>query len=185
MRVYERRDSDSLYIEWFGDGRRWQKNLKSIVGVAVDTKRDAVRYAHQLSKKLGTAGATGITDAMMQDYADRGRDDAVAERLILPEDELFSHELPAKHLCGIYFLIDAQGLVMYVGQSTNIMSRLATHLYRTGVFIARVAYQPFDEADLNRAEAFYIHRFQPPDNVKYPPVKAEDEALLASLEEDS
>ena len=177
VRVYERRDVDCLFIEWFDNGHRWQRSLKSLVGEGVYSKKDAVRYAHQLAEKLATGSATAITDIMMQGSAAKGREDVFVERLILPEGELFSHQLPTKPLCGVYFLMDVHGRVLYVGQSTNILSRITTHLYQSGVIIARAAYQLFDEADLDRAEAFYIYRFQPPENVKYPRVNAEDKKL--------
>ena len=181
VRVYTRKDGDPIYIEWFGDGRRWQRSLGLLVGKSVVLKRDAVRYAHQLAEKLATGGTTAVTDIMMQRHAAEGREDALTERLTLPTDELLAHELPAKNLCGIYFLMDRDGEVIYVGQSENILTRISRHLQQSPEAIARIAYQLFDVADLDRVEAFYIHRFQPPDNVKYPPLKADDKELLKSF----
>ena len=177
VRVYSRRQDSPIYIEWSEKGELNRRSLKAMVGFPVYNREFAVRVAGHFAERLANGHSTAITDKFMEPHVVAGTEDALVERLTLAEDELFVHELPTKPLCGIYFLLNVRNEVIYVGQSTNILARLTAHLRRSPKAITRCAYQPFDVGDLDRAEAFYIHRFTPVGNSRIPPVKRPDEKL--------
>ena len=177
VRVYERYKGSRLYIEWYADGQRWQRSLKIFTGRPVTHKGDAIAIAHQLAEQITEDGIASITDMMLDPHVRDGMNRAVQDRLTLPEDELFAHELPADPMCGIYFLLDSDDRVLYVGQSRDILARLTAHRRAREIAFARCVYQPFEQEELERAEGFYIHRFKPPHNVKIPFVRVDDEKL--------
>ena len=63
--------------------------------------------------------------------------------------------------CGIYALWH-RGVTLYVGQSTNLRSRLASHLERRPFTVAFVV--PCEPVELNRVEREAIGRLDPPWN---------------------
>jgi hypothetical protein len=64
---------------------------------------------------------------------------------------------------GIYFLIRGDAIV-YVGQSVDIISRLAAHNADPSKDFNRFAYVPCQRQDLNAVEEFFIKLFQPEHN---------------------
>jgi hypothetical protein len=65
---------------------------------------------------------------------------------------------PIDAKCGIYFLVRG-GRVVYVGQSVNIMARLATHVKQKDFDAA--CYLDAAPEELDFIESFYIHALQP------------------------
>ena len=181
VRVYERRPESPLNIEWWANGRRHQRSLTTVVGLTVMDKNKAVMFANYFAERMVNGHKTAIIDKIMEPHVAAGLRRELVERLTLPEDELFAHEIPVTPMCGVYFLLDNRDNVIYVGKSENILGRVAWHFARSGKAIARCAYQLFDYADLDRAEAFYMHRFSPRGNRRYEPVHRDDKELLASL----
>lgn len=65
-------------------------------------------------------------------------------------------------VCAVYFLI-SNGRIVYVGQSINIHSRIATHQHRkSSDSYAFICCEP---AQLDVLESIYIHALRPPLNV--------------------
>jgi hypothetical protein len=62
--------------------------------------------------------------------------------------------------CGVYFLIKDLSIV-YVGKSSNIHQRIATHVQDKAKEFDRVFILPCPEPECSRLEAHYITRFNP------------------------
>lgn len=68
-----------------------------------------------------------------------------------------------KPICGVYFLLeDAE--VVYVGQSINVISRLASHVTEGQKQFNRWTYIEVERANLDHVESFYITLLRPRHN---------------------
>lgn len=61
---------------------------------------------------------------------------------------------------GIYFLIKSSRIV-YIGKSSNMMSRIVFHLKKGVDFDSYTTMQVIDEKDRTDAESIYIQKFNP------------------------
>lgn len=52
VRVYERKAGGALQVEWYIEGQRYQRSLQYVTGAKVYEKRDAVRIAERMSRRL-------------------------------------------------------------------------------------------------------------------------------------
>jgi hypothetical protein len=80
---------------------------------------------------------------------------------LLTADEIVSRAAPWLPKCGIYFLIRGDR-VIYVGQSTNLFSRITTH--QASKEFDRFAYIECPRDALDVLESLYIHVLSPPLN---------------------
>lgn len=76
---------------------------------------------------------------------------------LLREEEIVNAANTWELATGVYFLIDA-GKIVYVGQSTNIYARIASH--HDKVFDS-FAFMPCDKNVLDNLESLYIHILRP------------------------
>jgi hypothetical protein len=76
----------------------------------------------------------------------------LSEKVRLPKDP------------GVYFVVDASNVVHYIGASTNVRRRWASH-HRISDFLSldsvRILYLPIDKRFLHLAESEYIRSFLP------------------------
>lgn len=79
----------------------------------------------------------------------------------LPESR---HKIEDKLKCGVYFLLK-DDIVVYVGQSTNIISRVWSHRKR-GVEFDEFTYVEATRDELNHLEAIYTLKFLPKLNMR-------------------
>jgi hypothetical protein len=85
-----------------------------------------------------------------------------------------------KPICGIYFLLDEREVV-YVGQSVNIISRIATHVTEGAKQFNRWCYITVERARLTELESFYITLLRPSLNkVGKPALLAGNDPVLGS-----
>jgi hypothetical protein len=63
---------------------------------------------------------------------------------------------------GIYFLLNAAGDVVYVGQSANVVMRMAGHSEKQFTDVRMLHIIPI--AERNRLERMFVHHFTPPLN---------------------
>ncbi len=77
---------------------------------------------------------------------------------LLSQAEIVAGSQDAPVLCGVYFLVEGKEVV-YVGQSINVMARIATH--RADKRFSRFAYIPCKPEILDRLESLYIHTLRP------------------------
>jgi hypothetical protein len=80
---------------------------------------------------------------------------------LLREDEIIVHAIPVENSCGVYFLVHKKRIV-YVGQSTNVFSRIVTHT-QSKTFDSYV-FMPCEKKMLDKLESLYIHFLLPPLN---------------------
>ena len=80
---------------------------------------------------------------------------------LLREDEIIVHAIPVENSCGVYFLVYKKRIV-YVGQSTNVFSRIVTHT-QSKTFDSYV-FMPCEKKMLDKLESLYIHFLLPPLN---------------------
>ena len=79
---------------------------------------------------------------------------------------------PVDIQCGIYFLRGKAGEILYVGQSVNVLSRVASHLaHKTFVWYSFLEAAP---EDLDRLERDYILLLRPALNRSIPGVRERD-----------
>jgi hypothetical protein len=84
-------------------------------------------------------------------------------KTLLREDEIISAANPWQLATGVYFLIDGDRVV-YVGQSTNVYSRIECHHDKA---FERFAFIPCDRKILDSLESLYIHVLRPALNGTY------------------
>jgi hypothetical protein len=98
--------------------------------------------------------------------------------VIAPEDLVRSAtKIPLNMVSAVYFLLDESDEIVYVGQSTNALGRLGTHLAEgTKEFVAAIAV-PVPVEDLLEVEAKYINAYKP----KYNKTDSEYIAAQATL----
>lgn len=65
--------------------------------------------------------------------------------------------------CGVYFL-RRHGVVIYVGQSVNILARINQHVSAGKIIFDEVEYLRCDQSDLNDYEGFFIRFLRPAEN---------------------
>jgi len=85
---------------------------------------------------------------------------------VLAEKTIIQRSRPVQALCGVYFLIH-RSRVVYVGQSVNIMARIADHARSSKTF-DRAHWVLCPEKDLSELEATYIDALKPPLNLAKP-----------------
>jgi len=83
--------------------------------------------------------------------------------------------------CGIYFLID-HGDIVYVGQSVNVESRVATHAIEGTKEFSHYSFVPCEKQHLNNIEALYIKHFDPKYNTSMPIDKISLRLFMESLQ---
>jgi hypothetical protein len=79
------------------------------------------------------------------------------------EADIVAHTFKPLPSCGVYFLIEGNRVV-YVGQSINIMGRLASHSQKN---FEKVAFLPCPQESLSMVESFYIHMLRPRHNAQH------------------
>ena len=85
----------------------------------------------------------------------------LTNEVLFREHEIVEHAIPVETACGIYFLV-LEKKIVYVGQSTNVFSRIYTHL-QTKKFDSYV-FIPCENEMLDKLESLYIHFLSPPLN---------------------
>jgi hypothetical protein len=90
---------------------------------------------------------------------------AGSSEALLQERDIVEAAQPYIPTCGVYFLI-RESRILYVGQSSNIEVRLATHNRR--FVYDRAAVIPCAPEMLDVLESHYIHLFQPEGNCRFP-----------------
>jgi hypothetical protein len=76
--------------------------------------------------------------------------------------EIMESAFPLDLLSGVYFLI-RQSVIIYVGQTTNLLNRLAKH-QRSGRRFDSFAYIPCPPEQLEELEGIYIAMLVPEEN---------------------
>lgn len=125
-------------------------------GVAVTPGQALTMHAvEQIAVKLEGHRLAPITAASV----------ALTGATLLTNDEVAAGAMPLPlPMSGVYFLVEGRQVV-YVGQSRNLMSRLATHVGCK--MFDRFAYIPCPAEALDLLESLYIHALRPSQNGRY------------------
>jgi hypothetical protein len=105
---------------------------------------------------------------------------SVDERGLLDADSICRRATFYDRVCGVYFLL-AQGSIVYVGQSKNVLGRIAAHRSEREKCFDRVFVIECRPAELDHLEALYIEKFAPVYNAVRPYVNPSACAWDASL----
>jgi hypothetical protein len=92
-----------------------------------------------------------------------GRPIRIVPGFALSKDEIVFGATTVSALCAIYFLI-AGCEIVYIGQSTNVHKRIATHLADGVIAFDRYFIQPCDRSLLDLLETQFICEFKPVHN---------------------
>lgn len=108
-------------------------------------------------------------------------------QFVLSPDEILARAVAPADLgddCddgGLYFLIDPDGLIAYVGMSTGIGTRLSNHARRRMPMDRIATLTGIPEIFIKDMEAFYIHCLCPPINNDLPtPCRFMDDDIAAA-----
>lgn len=147
---------------------------KAIAAKSVATRRaniakakaeDEAYHKHAQELRFGITELEGKLSRLREEVQREVKFGEAVKKLttgvLLRESEIVEHAVPIDTAVGIYFLI-AEKKVVYVGQSTNVFSRIYTHL-QTKQFDSYV-YIPCEKEMLDKVESLYIHFLSPPLN---------------------
>ncbi len=73
----------------------------------------------------------------------------------------------AKGFSYIYLLFDSTDRLIYIGQTSNILQRMSSHL-QTKLHIAKIKYIIVSDLEVNEIEAELILEYDPPENTTIP-----------------
>ena len=118
------------------------------------TKREAVAWAGATEIEFREVGEA------KKSFMQKAGADVIGT--VDPSEILGKHRTPLMNCSGIYFLFN--GLeVVYVGQSKNVITRLANHA-KNGRKFTHYFSIPCPEDELDKTEQYYIERFCPEQN---------------------
>ncbi|GIK83061.1 MAG: hypothetical protein BroJett024_41660 [Alphaproteobacteria bacterium] len=151
-----------------GKGGRPRKpaNAHLPAGVYAKKRGTGVRYYDRFGVALGRDLVAAMESALND-----GREPPFSivhfgRYTVLDEKTIVQRSRPVQALCGVYFLIH-RSRVVYVGQSVNILARIADHARSVRTF-DRAHWVLCPEKDLNELEATYIDVLRPPLNLAKP-----------------
>lgn len=138
-------------------------------------RQDALKYAGglreqiaQLERKLGALQRTEALSAVSV---------ALTGKALLRHDEIAKAALQWANVSGVYFLLEGDEVV-YVGQSTNVYTRIGQHRDKR---FDRYAFVPCAVDALDKLESLYIHFLRPRLNAAYGSITCAPIALDALL----
>jgi len=126
------------------------------------TREAAERWASRTDRSIRLRDAEGrevMTSVLPKRYLDALK---IAE---YGSDEIIDGAIPAHASIGVYFLI-RQGVIVYVGQTTDLLGRLARHR-RLGREFDSYNFIPVDRGRLDEVESAYIAALMPQMNSKF------------------
>ena len=118
-------------------------------------KQEALMYADGLKVKIIAMEAR--LAALCHGEKINAVSAALTNKALLTAEEIVKVALPWEKASGVYFLILGDEVV-YVGQSTNIYSRIPNHVDKE---FDKYAFVPCEVGLLNKLESLYIHVLRP------------------------
>lgn len=156
--AYIRPHREGWRAEVFKRGQRVSKKFP--------TKEAAERWAAETERKIGgrVVGQTPVFDGDGPPLVTSVPTAVLRARRSIPylEDEIVAAAVPTSTASGIYFLIRA-GEVVYVGQSLDVLHRIARHRREGRPFDAYAVLECTVDK-LDELERLYIRAFVPEDN---------------------
>lgn len=130
------------------DGRFYYRRHNNAYRV-YGSRKDAIKEAAEANAALGLSNE--------------------APRPVLSAAEIARAAVPARPVCGVYFLLRKERIV-YVGQSTNVYARLGCHASTGGKEFDAQHVIECELGELNWLEALYIVKFRPEYNRDVPDI---------------
>jgi hypothetical protein len=140
----------SKLVETEEDARLWAKYAVAAL--------DAQASRYRPSDRLTVAGPELVT-LVPKTVLDACREIPHTQHVVM------AAAIPMSKASGIYFLFRA-GSVVYVGQSVDVLHRIARHR-REGKAFDAFAYMECDPSELDRLETLYIKAFVPEENLTF------------------
>lgn len=94
------------------------------------------------------------------------------ERGLLDASFIARKAMAFDRICGVYFLLKGD-VIVYVGQSVSIMTRLGEHKRDVGKDFDRVFVIECPAGNMTRMERMYIDKFKPIHNTQMHPIDAD------------
>lgn len=119
-------------------------------------REEASERAHSLSDEIAQLEAK--RDALLRYFQANEAAVRLAGHVLLSEACIVDAAKPWAKCSGVYFLTRGNRVV-YVGQSTNVFHRVASHT--SSKQFDSMAWVPCDPSSLDRLESLYIHVLKP------------------------
>lgn len=126
--------------------------------VAVRKANKQIRNDAALARRALTVEINQLKNEVSHVKALTMASKALTGEVLLKAGDIVKASLPFKKICGVYFLIK-DGLVVYVGQSVDIFTRLGMH--ENFKSFDSYAFIECDKAQLDLVESLYIHTLNP------------------------
>ena len=175
VRVYQRARTRAFAIDWHENGRRVRVSVDALVRRRVRNHSEAIAIAEAKSLELLGFQSDVLTTAGPVS------EDAWRELATRHDGDLLAARIQVEPVSGVYFLL-YRDAVVYVGQSVDVVSRIAAHRVRPPAIFDGAAALALPSGMLDRAEAFFIQRFRPQGNRTSPIVDRRDVALISEVE---
>lgn len=141
-------------------GDKWRAQI-AIMGKresrSFRTQREASAWAH--SREASIKNQANLQRDFEEKFYGVSFDKDVSE------SKLMSAKVPVCNFCGVYFLLDNNKIV-YIGKSTNIISRVSEHAKKGRSFSHYYAI-PCSPDSVNDLEKEMIRRFMPEQNKEH------------------
>ncbi|WP_186260300.1 phage integrase Arm DNA-binding domain-containing protein [Burkholderia gladioli] len=140
-------------------------------------RENAIRYAEEANVAVAAVAQAKTHSRQSIKHG------SVDERGLLDGHSIARRATFYDHVCGVYFLL-SQGAIVYVGQSKNVLGRIATHRAEGEKRFDRVFVVECKASELDHLEALYIDKFCPIYNTVRPyvdPTACAWDASLASI----
>jgi hypothetical protein len=138
------------------------------------SRENAIRYAIEANSQL--AAYKGSRSHARESV----KHGSVDHRGLLDAASIGRKALIYEHVCGVYFLL-RQDTIVYVGQSINVLTRIADHKREGIKNFDRIFVVQCSAVELNHLEALYIDKFRPIHNTVIPPVSPNATAWEGTL----
>ena len=137
---------------------------KSVRGWMVQVAKFGIRKSKTFDTKAEAVAWAGAIEAAIKEHTDLKKrfSHHPKSKALLDLDKIVGLAKPLPNYSGIYFLLK-EGVIMYIGKSKNVLSRLATH-ESNGRDFAEYTFIPCAVEDLDDMEMAYISAFRPSGN---------------------
>lgn len=137
------------------------------VGLGRIAESEAIAYAKWANEQAEEAQTESLVGRASKPHA------FVDGRGLLQADFIASKAMSFGKIVGVYFLLKDDAIV-YVGRSTDILTRLANHSREASKAFNRAFVVECPAAHMDRLERLYIDKFKPPHNLAHPAVSSKD-----------
>lgn len=136
--------------------------------------QEAIAVSHRLNKTADSAALDALAKKLTRAHI------PTDGRGLTGTDHIVKHAAVYQRLAGVYFLLLGAEIV-YVGQSVNVLARLASHQTRGEIEFDRFFIERCSQDQLVNLEAMYIAKLKPRHNIAQPQERPEQVQVNDSL----